>query len=216
MSSTATTDVTPPSASALLTAIITTLEDELIPLTLEAAKTGGAPFGGAVLDNSKPNLELVTASVNPGGPSPLTHGETDTIRKFFAVPSTQRPSPKECIFFATHEPCAMCIGAIAWSGFPLVYYLFGYEETRPEVAELEVSMHRDIWHVGGGEEGSGVGERPVYNRRNRLFTARSVEELLGEVDDEGKRDELKKRIDAVRVVYDRVGEEWVEREKVGF
>ena len=36
------------------------------------------------------------------------HGEINTIQHFFALPSSARPTPDECVFYATHEPCSLC------------------------------------------------------------------------------------------------------------
>ena len=39
----------------------------------------------------------------------LYHGEVHTIKRFYEIPSQQRPPPKDCIFLTTHEPCSLCL-----------------------------------------------------------------------------------------------------------
>jgi hypothetical protein len=36
------------------------------------------------------------------------HGEISCIQQFYAIPQAVRPKEKDCIFFATHEPCSLC------------------------------------------------------------------------------------------------------------
>ena len=39
----------------------------------------------------------------------LYHGEVHTIKRFYEIPAQHRPSPKDCIFLTTHEPCSLCL-----------------------------------------------------------------------------------------------------------
>lgn len=45
------------------------------------------------------------AATNTETGNPLMHGEVTAIFAFYDLPKVQRPSPKETIFIATHEPC---------------------------------------------------------------------------------------------------------------
>lgn len=44
----------------------------------------------------------------------LYHGEVHTIKRFYEIPAQQRPSPKDCVFLTTHEPCSLCLRYAAY------------------------------------------------------------------------------------------------------
>ena len=100
-------------------------ENDIIPQTLRGVKMGSKVFGAALLDRT--NLDLVVASTNHERSSPLWHGEVYAIKEFYEMQN--HPKPDTCMMFATHQPCCMCASAIAWGGFPEVWYLFGYDKT---------------------------------------------------------------------------------------
>jgi len=104
------------------------IEDTILPMTKEAVREGHNIFGGAVLKSD--DLSLVVAGTNRRGIDPTLHGEMVTIHNFFMGPN--HPDPAETLFLATHEPCSMCLSALAWSGFRRIYFLFGYDETRDD------------------------------------------------------------------------------------
>ena len=97
------------------------------PLLL-STDTGNKIFGAAIL--LKKDLSLVIAATNEETANPLFHGEISCLNKFWALPAEQRPDPKDCLFFSTHEPCSLCLSGITWSGFDNFYYLFSYEDSR--------------------------------------------------------------------------------------
>lgn len=101
------------------------IEFDIAPLTRQRVAIGCKVFGAAVL--RKADLSLVLAETNMEAFSPLWHGEVYAIKQFWELQG--HPNPEDCIFIATHQPCCMCASAIAWSGFPQLYYLFGYENT---------------------------------------------------------------------------------------
>jgi len=198
----------PHSPSALLAAIIKSLQDKIIPLTKDLVATGGSPFGAAVLTQS--SLETVTATVNAYRDSPLLHGETNCIREFFETPAEQRPDASTCIFFSTHEPCSLCLSGIAWTGFPILVFLFSYEYTRDSVAIPEdIEILQEVFRVPvPGDTEETLAARPLYNRKNKFFTAQSVEGLLAEVEDEEERGRLGTEIEKIKEVYDQFSRDW--------
>jgi len=113
---------------ALVSAILQATESSIVPLTREQVSQGSKLFGGAVL--SKSDLSTVIAATNNERESPLLHGEINCIQKFFTLPQQGRPETKDCVFFATHEPCSLCLSGITWSGFNEFYYMFTYEDSR--------------------------------------------------------------------------------------
>ncbi|MFQ8735439.1 MAG: nucleoside deaminase [Bilophila wadsworthia] len=108
----------------LFNRLMDVIEYDVAPLTRKRVAIGCKVFGAAVL--RKDDLSLVLAETNMEAFSPLWHGEVYAIKQFWELQG--HPDPKDCIFIATHQPCCMCASAIAWSGFPELFYLFGYEK----------------------------------------------------------------------------------------
>lgn len=203
----------PYSAPALLTAIIKSMQDTIIPNTEALVSTGGSPFGAAVLTQS--SLKTVTATVNAYRESPLLHGETNCIREFFQTPAEQRPDASTCIFFSTHEPCSLCLSGIAWTGFPILVFLFTYEYTRDLTAIPEdIEILQEVFRVRApGDTEETLAARPLYNRKNKFFSAQSVADLLAEVEDEEERGRLGTEIQKIREVYDQFSRDWTASNK---
>ena len=93
--------------------ILDAIKNDLLPLTKKGVEEGKHVFGGLVLDAA--SFRTVIAGTNNRQGNPIFHGEIDTILRFFSMKG--HPDPSECIFVASHDPCSMCISAIAWSGF---------------------------------------------------------------------------------------------------
>ncbi|KAI1310655.1 cytidine deoxycytidylate deaminase family protein [Xylaria venustula] len=224
--------------AALLKALLTTIEEEIIPLTSKGVSSGNKLFGAAIL--SKAGLVPQTVSTNNETASPLLHGEINCIQQFFAQTSfpapsqqdaskassspssSQRPDPRHCVFLATHEPCSLCLSGITWSGFDNFFYLFTYEDSRDlfsipydidilqEVFRVPAVLPRASPSTPARGEGKGVVEedldaRPLYNRRNKFFTARSFEDLAREIAvkyGEAEGEKWKGEIRRVKARYD--------------
>ena len=114
--------------SVLVDRLLEVLRDDVLPLTRHGVHEGNKVFGAAVL--REPDLELVIAGANEETQNPLFHGEISCLNRYWALPRESRPASADCIFLSSHEPCSMCLSAIAWSGFGTFYYLFSYEDTR--------------------------------------------------------------------------------------
>ncbi len=119
------------------------IEDDILPLTRRTVPEGHKIFGAAVLRAE--DLSLVRAGTNHEAWCPLWHGEIYTIKEFFE--DKTHPRPEECLFLSTHEPCSMCLSALAWSGFPRVYFFFGYEQTEGDFhIPHDLRMLDEIFH----------------------------------------------------------------------
>lgn len=152
--------------------------------------------------------------------SPLLHGEINCIQRFFTVdfPDTAtRPDPaKDCIFFATHEPCSLCLSGITWSGFNEFYYLFTYEDSRDLFSiPYDIDILEQVFRVQGAETDEQMQTRPLYNRKNKFFTARSVAEMVVEIEDMNERSRLLAEMQRVRAMYDALSETYQEGKAVG-
>ena len=162
----------------------------------------------------------LTIATNNERVSPLLHGEINCIQRFFTVDypdASTRPSPsKDCIFFATHEPCSLCLSGIAWSGFSEFYYLFTYEDSRDLFAiPYDIEILEQVFRVKGQESEEQVGSRALYNRKNKFFTARSVEDVVAEVKEEEERIRLIREIERVKGLYNGLSETYQEGKRAG-
>ena len=116
----------------ILDAVLSVTERHIVPLTREGVASGCKLFGAAVLD--KQTLKPLTVATNNEAVSPLLHGEINCIHRFFTEtypdPAIRPDTAKDCIFFATHEPCSLCLSGITWAGFSQIFYLFTHENSR--------------------------------------------------------------------------------------
>ncbi len=139
------------------------IEQDIAPLTARGVSIGSKVFGAAVL--RKKDLSLVVAGTNHEAFSPLWHGEVYTIKLFYELQG--HPDPSECIFLSTHEPCSMCISALAWAGFSEIYYFFGYEQTRDDFSiPHDLRILREVFNCD------------APSRENSYFTSHSLAEMV--------------------------------------
>ncbi|KAF9690639.1 hypothetical protein EKO04_011363 [Ascochyta lentis] len=189
----------------LASALLATIEDHIIPLTTKGVSTGSKVFGAAIL--SKTALEPLTVETNNEFLSPLLHGEINCIQRFFTIDFPDlvtRPNTRDdCVFFATHEPCSLCLSGIAWSGFKEIYYLFTYEDSRDLFSiPHDIDILEQVFRVRANKEtDSELEERPLYNRRNRFFDARSLADVVAEIEYSDKRKSLENEMQRVKGLY---------------
>ncbi|OCT53755.1 putative cytidine deoxycytidylate deaminase family protein [Cladophialophora carrionii] len=191
----------PQAAATLASALLATTEHAIIPLTAKQVAQGSKLFGAAILERA--SLRTVLAETNNERESPLLHGEINCIQQFFKLPRDTRPETKECIFFATHEPCSLCLSGITWSGFNEFYYMFTYEDSRDLFAiPYDIDILKSVYQVASpGESEATLAAKPLYNRRNKFFTARSLAELIDEVDNEATKTKLKGELHRIKQMY---------------
>ncbi|BGP16172.1 hypothetical protein JCM10213_001388 [Rhodosporidiobolus nylandii] len=192
-----------------------TLSD-IIPLTAEGVKSGCKVFGAGVYSRETEateggeRLKAVTVGTNTETESPLLHGEITVIQQFYRLPRESRPEAKDTVFFATHEPCSLCLSGITWGGFPEFYYLFTYEDTRDAFSiPHDIRILEEVFKVPSTcshETPSQLAARPLYNRQNAFFSSASVAELIARVEDEMERKELEELVVKVKEVYNGLSE----------
>lgn len=201
------------SPAELLSAILKTTEQDIVPLTEAGVKTGCKLFGAAIL--SRPGLEAHTVATNNERASPLLHGEINCIQEFFK--KSERPAPRDCVFFATHEPCSLCLSGITWAGFREFYYLFTYEDSRDLFAiPHDIDILQEVFRVRApGDSDGSLEARPLYNRTNRFFTGRSLAELVEGVEDPAERERWAAEIERVKKLYNGLSETYQEGKKKG-
>jgi tRNA(Arg) A34 adenosine deaminase TadA len=118
----------------------------IIPQTFENVKNGNKIFGGAILD--KKDLSIITIGLNNEIMNPLLHGEISTINNFFNLKNNLNSS--NYIFLSTHEPCSLCLSAIAWAGFNNFYYFFPYADTKDKfLIPHDLNIMSEIFNIDG-------------------------------------------------------------------
>ncbi|KIX95852.1 uncharacterized protein Z520_08560 [Fonsecaea multimorphosa CBS 102226] len=204
-----------PRAQDLATALLSTTEKAIIPLTAKQVSQGSKLFGAAVLERA--TLAPVVCATNNERESPLLHGEINCIQEFFRLPREGRPETKDCVFFATHEPCSLCLSGITWSGFNEFYYMFTYEDSRDLFAiPYDIDILKSVYQVPSpGDTEETLAAKPLYNRQNKFFTAQSLADLIDSVDDEAARTKLKSDLERVKKLYDQLSATYQEGKKSG-
>lgn len=174
--------------------LLDVIDGDILPLTERGVAQGNKVFGAAILRKS--DLSLVVAGTNDETVNPLWHGEVHTLNEFYAMP--ERPSTRDLIFLATHEPCSLCMSAITWAGFDNFYYLFSHSESRDSFA---IPHDLRILHEVFGVEPGG------YRHSNAYWTAYSIPELAA-TESEPLRGALEEQQRRIRARYARLSEEY--------
>jgi tRNA(Arg) A34 adenosine deaminase TadA len=203
----------------LVQTLLKTVEESIVPLTAKGVSSGSKLFGAAIM--SKSSGVPFTVATNNERVSPLLHGEINCIQQFCTVdypdPAT-RPNPKaDCVFFATHEPCSLCLSGITWAGFAEFYYLFTYEDSRDLFSiPYDIEILEEVFRVPAeGESAEGLKSRALYNRRNKFFTARSLADVVADVEDAVEREQLAGEVERVKGLYNGLSATYQEGKKSG-
>ncbi|KAH7233448.1 cytidine deaminase-like protein [Fusarium tricinctum] len=203
----------------LLAALLQTIERDIVPLTRDGVSSGSKVFGAAIL--SSKTLKPLTVSTNNERASPLLHGEINCIQTFYTqtFPDPKdRPNPRDdCIFFATHEPCSLCLSGITWSGFKELYYLFTYEDSRDQFSiPYDIEILEEVFRVkADGESDEALQTRPLYNKTNKFFTAKSIENVVLGLEDIAERARWSEEVIRVKRLYNALGDEYQKNKQSG-
>lgn len=155
--------------SALISRLLQTIEQDILPLTKEGVAKGNKIFGAALLRKS--DLSTLLAETNNELENPLWHGEMHTLKRYYEMPEDQRPPPADLIFLSTHEPCSLCLSAITWTGFDNFYYFFSHEDSRDAFAiPHDLKILKEVFDVEPGG----------YRHSNEFWTCHSIRELVAD------------------------------------
>ena len=125
----------------------------------------------------------------------LWHGEMHALKLLYERERASLPDPGDCLFFATHEPCSLCLSAITWGGYDNFYYLFSHEDSRDSFAiPHDIRIIREVFDTGSEPD------RPLYNRENAFWTSHSVPRMIASLD-RGNRERLLGRMDDIGALY---------------
>jgi tRNA(Arg) A34 adenosine deaminase TadA len=176
-----------PVNDALVSRLLSVMENDIIPLTRRGVADGNKIFGAALLRKS--DLSLVIAETNNETENPLWHGEIHTLKRFYEI--ADKPDTRDLIFLSTHEPCTMCMSAITWAGFDNFFYFFSHEDSRDAFAiphDLKI-----LKEVFGLEPGG-------YRRNNAFWKSFWIADLAANAAQAHKA-EFATRIDAIKAAY---------------
>ncbi len=176
-----------PVNDALVSRLLSVMENDIIPLTRRGVAGGNKIFGAALLRKS--DLSLVIAETNNETENSLWHGEIHTLKRFYEM--ADKPDTRDLIFLSTHEPCTMCMSAITWAGFDNFFYFFSHEDSRDAFAiphDLKI-----LKEVFGLEPGG-------YRRNNAFWKSFWIADLAATAAPVHKA-EFATRIDAIKAAY---------------
>jgi tRNA(Arg) A34 adenosine deaminase TadA len=117
----------------------------------EARRCGRHPFGALIVNDTG---EIVVTTLNnslPPDGGPTQHAELLACEK--AAYQLSGAALEKCTLYSSAEPCAMCAGAIYWSGVGRVVYglseakLRAYTGNHPENPTLDLPC-RNIFKAG--------------------------------------------------------------------
>jgi tRNA(Arg) A34 adenosine deaminase TadA len=92
---------------------------QAIALSAQARDAGDQPYGALLVDaDGRVLLEACNTQVT--GRDLSAHAELNLVRA--ASPRFDRDTLSACTVYASGEPCAMCAGALYWSGIGRVVY----------------------------------------------------------------------------------------------
>ena len=169
--------------------LLSVIENDIVPLTRDGVSNGNKIFGGAIL--LKKDLSLVLAGTNNETANPLYHGEIHTMELLYQMPKEERPDPKDCIFFATHEPCTLCLSAITWGGYDNFYYLFSHEDSRDDFhIGHDLRILKEVFRLDPGG----------YARQNDYWTAYRIANLISDFE-VAEQDGFNQRIEGLKQSY---------------
>ncbi len=123
--------------------------DRAVALAGEARDRGDHPFGALLVSPHGAVLEARNSVVT--GADPTGHAETNLVR---LAGSMDRTALAGSTLYTSTEPCAMCAGAIYWSGIGRVVFALSEAELATMVAEEDgvPPLHlpcREVFARGG-------------------------------------------------------------------
>ncbi|OED35412.1 tRNA-specific adenosine deaminase [Chromatiales bacterium (ex Bugula neritina AB1)] len=153
----------------LVKRLLDVIESDILPLTTAGVAAGNKIFGAALLH--KNDLSTLLAETNNELENPLWHGEMHTLKRYYEMPASERPEPKDLIFLTTHEPCSLCLSAITWTGFDNFYYFFSHEDSRDAFSiPHDLKILKAVFNVEPGQ----------YQKENEFWTSHSIRKLASE------------------------------------
>lgn len=130
---------------------------QALSLAMRNVEQGGRPFGAVIVRNG----EVVAEAVNTLhlDDDPTGHAELNAIRAIAAHSGSA--SLRECVVYASGQPCPMCLSAMYLTGVKAVWFANSNHDGEPfqlSTAAIYQQLQRPI-----GEQGLPVFCRPQSN-----------------------------------------------------
>jgi tRNA(adenine34) deaminase len=111
-------------------------EDErFMRLAIDEARKGDYPFGAVIVDDGA----VLATGFNSGkrDGDPTAHGEMVAIRSFLSAHGAE--ALRGTTLYTSGEPCAMCTGAILWSGIARLVFAASVEQLGTKIDQIMIS-----------------------------------------------------------------------------
>ncbi|KAK5257872.1 hypothetical protein LTR40_009029 [Exophiala xenobiotica] len=95
--------------------------------------------------------------------------------------------------------------------------MFTYEDSRDLFAiPYDIDILQSVYQVPSPvDTAETLAAKPLYNRKNKFFTAQSLAQLIDSVEDESAKSELKSELQRVKQLYDQLSATYQEGKKDG-
>lgn len=100
---------------------------QAVELALSNVEQGGRPFGAVIVKNA----EVISTGVNQilTTGDPTSHAELNALRQ--AAQNLKSTSLKDCVVYASGQPCPMCLAALRMAGVEKIVYAYSNADAEP-------------------------------------------------------------------------------------
>lgn len=144
--------------------------ERTVALAWDARRRGDHPFGALLVTAEGTVIEAQNTVVT--GADPTGHAEANLVRLSGRLP---RETLSASILYTSTEPCAMCAGAIYWSGIGRVVFALSEHELGTFVTEeegvppLQLPCREVFTHGGRGIAVTGPVDLPAARQVHEGF-----------------------------------------------
>ncbi|AXY55979.1 nucleoside deaminase [Acinetobacter chinensis] len=115
---------------------------QAVELALSNVEQGGRPFGAVIVKNA----EVISTGVNQilTTGDPTSHAELNALRQ--AAQNLKSTSLKDCVVYASGQPCPMCLAALRMAGVEKIVYAYSNADAEPfglSTAKIAESLRED-------------------------------------------------------------------------
>ena len=116
--------------------------NQAIQLAKENVKQGGRPFGAVIVTDRQVVSRGVNQILTTGDPT--SHAELNALRQ--AAQYLKTTQLKDCVVYASGQPCPMCLAAMRMAGIEKIVYAYSNADAEPyglSTAQLAEKLRLD-------------------------------------------------------------------------